>query len=132
MRPASAPTAPTALLNACTTGFGLGCGALTGCPDEGANASAGACVVLSVFAPFSEFTDGARRSASLGVSAGTEGPFTSAFATTPWAADLLESLVGNSSFGVGRCTTPAASIATFAAGLTGGKGASLACAATPE
>src|SRR5271166_2821035 len=127
MRPASAPTAPTALLKACTTGFVLGCGALTGCSDGGASASAGACAVLTVFAPFSGFTDAACRSASPGVSAGTEGPFASALATTTWAADLLESLVGSkSSFGVDRCTAPAVSIAAFGAGLTGGNGASLA------
>jgi hypothetical protein len=53
-------------------------------------------------------------------------------ATTTWAEDLLESLAGKSSLGVDRCATPAASLAAFSAGLTGGNGASLACAASPE
>jgi hypothetical protein len=40
--------------------------------------------------------------------------------------------VGKSSLGVDRCATPPPLIAAFGAGLTGGNGASLACAATPE
>ena len=122
MRPVSAPTI---LLKACTTGLGLGCWAGTGGSGGAACASAGACAALSVVAPFSGFTDAPRRSGSLGVVA-------SALATTTWAADLLESLVGKSSLGVDRCATPAASLAAFGARLTGGNGASLACAATPE
>jgi hypothetical protein len=91
-----------------------------------------ACAALSVVAPFSGFTDAPRRSGSLGVSTRTPGPVASALATTTWAADSLESLVGKSSLGVDRCATPAASLAAFGAGLMGGNGASLACAATPE
>jgi hypothetical protein len=53
-------------------------------------------------------------------------------ATTIWAEDLFESLAGKSSLGVGRCATPAAWLAAFGAGLTGGNGASLASAASPE
>src|SRR5271156_3788529 len=104
MRPVSAPTI---LLKACTTGLGLGCWAGTGCSDGAACASAGACAALSIIAPFSGFTDAPRRSGSLGVSAGAQGPVASALATTTWAGDLLESFVGKTSFGVGRCPTPA-------------------------
>ena len=129
MRPV---TAPTIELKACTTGLGLDCLAGAGCCDGAACASAGDCVALSVFAPFSGFTGAPSRSGSLAVSVGAQWPAASALATTTWAADLLESLVGNSSFGVDRSATPAASIAAFGAGLTGGNGASLVCAATPE
>ena len=123
---------PTILLKARTTGLGLGGWAGTGCSGGAACALAGACAALSVVAPFSCFTDAPRRSGSLGVSTGAPGRVTSPLATTTWAADLLESLAGKSSLGVDRCAAPAASRAAFGAGLTGGNGASLACAASPE
>ena len=107
----------------------MGCGSGKGGSGCAACASGGACAALSVVAPFPDFTDDPRRSDSLGVSLGAPGAIASALATTAWAADSPDSLVG---IGVDRRGTPVDWLAALCAGLTGGNGASLACADRPE